>query len=216
MVSPSVNPLSSPAASTNTIVGPGFSPKFPVSNGEVSTETRVFSIPFSSTPLRFPPVRRVTVNEPVCGFAEPASTIVITRVAGSTKTPVRSAPTNGGVNVNSTLRSSVESPGTLGVGSGSLVSSENVTVMVSPLPNTPSAPSGSLATNDVMDGPTFKPNVPVNRGDSDVDGSEPSVARKSPSILTCKVNLSISGGKSRFSPSIIVMTRVKALTNSPE
>ena len=98
MASPSVNPTSSPvvrpsgsAACSNVIVGPGLAPKFPVSARDSSVEIKD---EFSAS-LRFPLGRRVTVNTPVVGQAKgtlgsqaPALTIVITRVAGSTKTPV--------------------------------------------------------------------------------------------------------------------------------
>ncbi len=68
MVSPSENPATTgtfgSAASTNSIDGPGFSPKFPVSNGEVSVDAN--DVPAAS--LRFPPVRRITVNTPILSF----------------------------------------------------------------------------------------------------------------------------------------------------
>ena len=63
--------------------------------------------------------------------------------------------------------------------------------MVSPTPNCASPPSGSSATRLVMDGPALTPNVPVNRGDTDVDASDDSSAslRSSvPSAFTVKVN----------------------------
>ena len=93
MVSPSENPATTgtfgSAASTDLIDGPGFSPKFPVSNGEVSIDAN----DVISASLRSPLDRSVTVNTPTsgqltAGSHEPLLTIVITRVAGSTKTPV--------------------------------------------------------------------------------------------------------------------------------
>ncbi len=97
------------------------------------------------------------------------------------------------------------------------MSSENDTVMTSPSPNTASAPSGSLATNEIMDGPALLPNVPVNGGDSDVDGSDDSTASlSSPVAFTCKVNRPICGAASRNSVSLMVMTKVNGLTKTPE
>ena len=75
---------------------------------------------------------------------------------------------------------------------GMLVSSENVTVMVSPSVNpdaSPSiAPSGSSATNEVMVGPALTPNVPVNGGDSDVDADDPSAVCSSAVDFTSNLN----------------------------
>ena len=93
MVSPSVTPGVTPPASTNSIVGPCFSPKFPVSNGDSSVEAKDdgSSASVSCTTSSF----TVTVKSPMVGQSRvtsgshsPASTIVITRVASSTKTPV--------------------------------------------------------------------------------------------------------------------------------
>jgi len=55
---------------------------------------------------------------------------------------------------------------------GLLVGSENVTVMVSSLLNTASAPSGSATSIDVMDGPALVPKFPVRSGEVAIDASD--------------------------------------------
>ena len=90
--------------------------------------------------------------------------------------------------------------------------------MVSPAPNCASPPSGSSATNEVMDGPALLPNVPVNGGDTAFDTSDvSSMFWRFPPALTVRVS-SPSTGRSataKFSVSKMVINRVNVLSHSP-
>ena len=88
--------------------------------------------------------------------------------------------------------------------------------MVSSSPNTASAPSGSSATSEMIEGPALFPNVPSNGGDTAADTRDVVAAWRLPLAFSVNVNSPISGGVSRFSPSMMVMTSVDGLTKVPE
>ena len=98
---------------------------------------------------------------------------------------------------------------------GWLVASENLTVIVSAFPYTASPLSGSAATNDVINGPAFVPNVPDNVGDVAVDTADvPAEFFRLPPDFTVSVNAPICGDAEPAS--VMVMTKVCELVHEPE
>ena len=96
---------------------------------------------------------------------------------------------------------------------GLLVGSENVTVMVSSLPNIASAPSGSATSIETISGPCFSPKLPSNGGDTAVDARDVVAACRLPLAFTVNLNTSTCG--SAEPASIIVMTSVAGSAKKP-
>ena len=96
-----------------------------------------------------------------------------------------------------------------------LVASSNVTVIVSPAPNTASPPSGSSATTLTKDGPGAVPNVPLRNGDTAVDASDVLPAfLKLPDALTINCMAPTCGGVSTVASSIVI-SKVLGFSHSP-
>ena len=109
-----------------------------------------------------------------------------------------------------------ESPTSFIVENGLLVASENPIIKTSLSPYTASAPSGSSAINDVMNGPSFSPKVPASSGDDDTDGSDsPSAVLRLPPDCISNLNSPTSGGVAPVASTIVII-KVLGLSHWPE
>jgi len=89
----------------------------------------------------------------------------MTSVLGLVNAPVKSS-LRLCVNMNKSSRLAFVATG------GSFVSSENRTVIVSPAEKIASKPSGSSAVSNVIDGPAFRPKLPINAEEVSIDASD--------------------------------------------